>query len=246
MSVDLKENWIQLHMLSLDTPVTAILVLPAQVVTAEHHKAKSKSQLKTSIRQQHSSNNLTDKFIRAIAFAMVDLGFSSTASNSFRVKPVPFTKVGLEIARLKKQNNLASTPLTAIISKLSLEQYFTWTILNNSEKLLAVNMAELLPQASSTIRGLLPSVSWKVASGRPACLKEAVFPASRDMQSSSSSSSNIEAHHAVPAPSTKQLKLQIPKCPVMPSAAIVLDMGLHQPGNQMQRLIHIVQVKSCL
>lgn len=120
------------------------------------------------------------------------------------------------------------------------------------ENFMAACWPELLPQANAAVRNLLPNVPWKPTSAQ----QEAPVPhvqnvdvvANSDIHSSSSSSSHIKtqpAQQGQQAQQTQQLSFQEPVYSVLPLAAVVLDLGLRQPGKQTRQL-YILKVQICM
>ena len=154
---------------------------------------------------------------------------------------------------LKQQSGFQKKRIIAIISSLSLEQYFSWPPFHSPDMLLTACWPELLPQASDFIRSYIPNISWKATSDEigASASQKAKVTGNSDAQSSSSSGSQIRAQHvlpaqhAPPAQQTRQLGCTELSCTPLPLAAIVLDLGLRQPGQQTRRL-YIVKVRQDL
>lgn len=210
----------------------------AQGTMTQDQKDNAKELLRIALKQQHSSKDLADKAIRAISLAVVDLGLSSTTSTTFKLQHVRFTLLGPQIQNFRQQNSLKATSIIDLIRRLSLQRYFTWTDLH-SEKLLTANLAELLPDASPSIRSLLPNIPWKTLPAQP-----------RSCTLKRTHVSNVQCNMpdsretALSAQETKRLRVQEPVHSTLPLAAGVFDVGPQQPGLQTWQL-YIVQVLKC-
>ena len=202
-----------------------------------------KQLLKSAVQQQHNGNEVADQFIRSIGCALIDLGLTSTMSNSFELKPIDCAKIGQQTSALKQHHGFGNKTFTVLISMLSLQKYFTWIDMHKT-KYIAACWPEVLPGASRRVRKLLPNIPWKDAPTRQKAPKpkRVSETAPSDTQSSTSSSSKIEAQHALPVQQTQQLPIQQSMSSGPPLAAIVVDLGVRQPGKQSCRL-YIVKLK---
>ena len=150
--------------------------------------------LKVAIQAEYSGSSVESQITAAIAVAIVDFGLKLSSSNChFVVGPVPVKRVGAVIVHLKQRLSLDSKSLASIIFDLHLERYFSIAE-GASGKQITVRPAALLPDASDTIRRLLPGVAWSKSSSAGAAQAKRVTAAGCE---TSSSSEQVIMHTAI-------------------------------------------------
>ena len=183
--------------------------------------------LKAAIRVEHVGTDDPAKFVRAIGCAVIDLGLNPRGRFGFQLAPVAFTNVGLAIAAVKKNSRLATSPITAIIAELHLQQFFSYAADAKSEKHLTMHVAYVLPLADTTVRSLLPDVEWRDKGPSPSAADH-------------TANASVDDRHAqTPTAASKQPTAADPQAVGMPLAPHT-PTGIDQPQAAEQQTDPII------
>ncbi len=127
----------------------------------------AKQVLKAAIQRQHAGLQISKFFTRAIGCAAIDLGLEPSPTQAgFELMPVPFTRIGDLVAKMRKHPLQPSKKLKNNIRELDLEHIISFSELKG-ERYLTINMQVLLPNPGNSVKDLLPGVVWPPVTGPP-------------------------------------------------------------------------------